>query len=128
MTARNRRRNGPVPDSALHPRDRGPVRAYVRDVVDSRRSLVGLFVPAFGGVLITTLGPASELQATLQVVSLAALAVSLAAAVVLGVNVTRMARAEFPKAQVDGLPTGFYAFMRAHRPRSTRLPPPRVTR
>jgi hypothetical protein len=50
------------PDEALHPRDRGPVRAYVRDVVDSAAGLVGLFVPGFGGTLIAALGPASNLQ------------------------------------------------------------------
>ena len=33
-------------DAYLLPRDRGPVRRYVRDVVDSRRNLLGLFMPS----------------------------------------------------------------------------------
>ncbi|GAB3876301.1 hypothetical protein GCM10029964_022720 [Kibdelosporangium lantanae] len=32
-------------DRYLMPRDRGPVKAYVRDLVDSRRNLLGLFMP-----------------------------------------------------------------------------------
>ncbi|WP_084271320.1 DUF3043 domain-containing protein, partial [Mycobacterium avium] len=30
----------------LLPRDQGPVRRYVRDIVDSRRNLLGLFMPS----------------------------------------------------------------------------------
>ena len=33
-------------DAYLLPRDKGPVRRYVRDVVDSRRNVLGLFMPA----------------------------------------------------------------------------------
>ena len=33
-------------DAYLLPRDKGPVRRFVRDVVDSRRNLLGLFMPA----------------------------------------------------------------------------------
>jgi Protein of unknown function (DUF3043) len=116
-------------DDALHPRDRGPVRAYVRDLVDARRrGLVGLFVPGFGGTLIAALGPASNLQRWLLVICAVLLAVSLVDAVVFGRTVTRRARARFPGEVVDGWRTGFYAFMRAHRMRNLRLPPPRVER
>ena len=45
----------------------------------------------------------------------------------MGRSVTRRARARFPDEPVDGLRTGWYAFMRAHRNRSLRRPPPRVT-
>ena len=116
-------------DDALHPRDRGPVRAYVRDLVDARRrGLVGLFVPGFGGTLIAALGPSSNLQRWLLVICAVLLAISLVDAVVLGRTVTRRARARFPGEVVDGWRTGFYAFMRAHRMRNLRLPPPRVER
>ena len=33
-------------DAYLLPRDKGPVRKYVRDLVDARRNLLGLFMPA----------------------------------------------------------------------------------
>lgn len=114
-------------DETLPPWDRGPVRAYLRDVVDGRRHLLGvLFVPAFGLAMITTFGPASDLQRLLLVVSLVALGVVAVEAVVRGMTYTRMARAQFPDRTVNAVSSTFYAFMRAHRPRSTRRPPPRV--
>ncbi len=33
-------------EAFLLPRDQGPVRRYARDIVDSRRNLLGLFMPA----------------------------------------------------------------------------------
>jgi hypothetical protein len=120
------RRPADPPDGTLQPRDRGPVRALVRDLVDARRGLVALFVPGFGGTLIAALGPRSDLQRWLLLICAVLLAVSLVDAVVLGRSVTRRARARFPDEAVDGLRTGWYAFMRAHRNRSLRRPPPRV--
>jgi hypothetical protein len=114
------------PDESLHPRDRGPARAYVRDLVDARRGLVSLFIPAFGGTMIAALGPASSLQRWLLLVCGVLLAVAVVDALLLGRTVVRRARARFPDVEVDGLRTGWYAFMRAHRMRSMRLPRPRV--
>ena len=33
-------------EAYLLPRDQGPVRRYVRDIVDSRRNVLGLFMPS----------------------------------------------------------------------------------
>jgi hypothetical protein len=120
------RPSGEIPDDALHPRDRGPVRAHVRDLVDARRRPVGLFAPAFGGTLIAALGPASDLQRWLLIGCAVLLAISVVDAVLLGRAAARSARTRFPGVAVDGPRTGWYAFMRAHRMRSMRLPPPRV--
>ena len=115
-----------IPDEALHPRDRGPVRAHVRDVVDARHGLVGLFVPAFGGTLIAALGPASNLQRWLLLICAVALR---------GLGRRRRRARPYgdaqrpgpvPDGEVDGRRTGWYAFMRGHRMRILRLPPPRV--
>ena len=126
VRARPRQRVDPR-DAQLAPHDRGAVRAYVRDVVDSRRRLVGLFLPALGAVLISVFAPASDLQRYLLIGSLAVLAVAVVDAVVMGAAITRSARAEFPDEPVPGLATGWYAFLRAHRSRSVRRPRPRVT-
>jgi hypothetical protein len=120
----------PLPgDELLQVRDRGAVRAYVRDAVDARRTLrpLALFVPAFGLAMITAVGPSSELGTTLLIGSLVVLAVVALDAYLLGSAIVRMARAEFPKAQINGRATGWYVFMRAHRPRSMRLPRTRVS-
>jgi hypothetical protein len=116
-----------VRDRDLAPGDRGPVRAFVRDEVDSRRRLVGLFLPVLGAVVISTFSPASDLQRYLLFGSLAALAAVLTDAVLMGVTITRAARAAFPGEPVPGLATGWYAFLRAHRSRNVRRPRPRVS-
>lgn len=119
--------SGPVDHhDLLPPWDRGPVRAYVRDVVDSRRHLTGLFMPFFAMALITIAGPASELADVLRTVSLVALAVMAVEVLARGLTITRMARAEFPDLQVNAVSTTNYAFMRMHRPRSMRKPAPRL--
>jgi drug/metabolite transporter (DMT)-like permease len=95
--------------------------------VDSRRRLVGLLLPVLGVVVICAVGPASDLQRYLLFGSAAVLALVAADAVRMGVDITRAARAEFPGEPVPGLATGWYAFLRAHRSRHVRHPPPRVT-
>jgi drug/metabolite transporter (DMT)-like permease len=95
--------------------------------VDARHRLVGAFLPVLGIVIISVLSPASDWQRYALFGSLAALAVILADAVVMGVSVTREARAAFPGEQVPGLATGWYAFLRAHRSRALRRPAPRVS-
>ena len=43
-------------EAYLLPRDQGPVRRYVRDVVDSRRNVLGLFMPSTLGLLFIMFG------------------------------------------------------------------------
>jgi drug/metabolite transporter (DMT)-like permease len=94
--------------------------------VDSRRRLVGLFLPALGAVVLSLASPASDLQRWFLIGSVAALAVAVGDAVVMGASITRSARATHPGEPVPALATGWYAFLRAHRSRSVRRPPPRV--
>ena len=136
--AARRARNAPAPggraaphrdglgDADLPPAHRGPVRAFVRDAVDVRRGLVGLFLPVLGAVVICVVSPASDLQWYLLVGSLVLLTAVAADAVWMGVEITRGARAAFPGEPVPGVATGWYAFLRAHRSRRVRRPPPRV--
>jgi hypothetical protein len=120
------RRPGEPRDRDLPPYDRGPVRAFIRDEVDARRRLVGLLLPALGIVVISALSPASDWQRYALLGGLAVLAAIAVDAVLMGITITRAARAEFPDEQVPGLATGWYAFLRAHRSRALRRPPPRT--
>lgn len=114
-----------LPDELLAPWERGPVRAFVRDEVDARGPrLMLLFMPAFALALITIFGPASELGHYLMLGSLAALAVVAVDTVLLCSSIIPAARRAFPGERVGTLGTGWYVFMRAHRPRSMRRPPP----
>jgi hypothetical protein len=112
----------------LMPRDRGPVKAYVRDVVDSRPHIMGLFMPLALVVVLSLLVPVPAAQQYLSLFSLVALSTMIIEGVFLGASVTRKARARFPDEQIGGLSTGWYAFTRASQLRRLRIPKPRVAR
>jgi len=115
-------------DRFLPVRDRGPVRAYVRDVVDSRPHLIGLFMPLALVVVASVLVPVPAVQQYMSLFSLAMLMVMIAEGVYLGLTVTKKARLKFPDEDISGLGTGWYSFTRASQPRRLRMPKPRVQR
>jgi hypothetical protein len=49
-------------DAYLLPRDKGPVRRLVRDIVDSRRNVLGLFMPSALGLIFVMLALPPQLQ------------------------------------------------------------------
>ena len=112
----------------LLPRDRGPVRAYVRDLVDSRWHLSGLFMPLAIIVIASLLLPFPQAQQMLSLFCTVALLTMLVEGIMLGIQVTRKARAKFPEETVSGLGLGWYAFTRASQLRRLRVPKPRVRR
>lgn len=114
-------------DERLLPaRDAGPVRRYVRDVVDARRNAGGLFF--LGAVLI--LGLSVTRVPLLIVGSYVLFLVMWVALVIDSVILVRRVRREvparFPGQSTAGL--GAYAVMRAIQIRRLRLPPPKVAR
>lgn len=115
-------------DRYLLPRDRGPVRAYIRDVIDSRPHLVGMFMPLAILVLIAVVLPVPAIQQYLSLFCLLALVVMIAEGVILGITTTRKARLKFPGENIRGLGTGWYCFTRASQVRKLRVPKPRVQR
>ncbi|WP_232666062.1 DUF3043 domain-containing protein [Pseudonocardia sp. TRM90224] len=115
-------------DRYLMPRDRGPVKAYIRDVVDSRPHLMGLFMPLAVIVLLSVLLPIPAAQQYLSLFSLIALSTMIIEGILLGVSTTRKARAKFPDENINALGTGWYAFTRASQLRRLRIPKPRVQR
>lgn len=112
----------------LLPRDRGPVKAYVRDLVDSRRNIAGLFMPLALIVVLVILLPSPVIQSYVSLLSMAMLLTMIIEGVLLGRLVTRRARARFPNEPVSGVNLGFYALTRATQLRRLRVPKPRVTR
>ncbi len=123
--ADRRARTAAGDDSVLLPRDRGPVKAYIRDVVDSRRHLMGLFMPLAGVVFLSVLVPVRNVQTYLSLLCFALLAALVVEGVFLGRQVNRKVAEKFPDAKT-GLGLGWYASMRATQPRRLRMPKPRV--
>lgn len=126
--AERRERMAAGDDRFLMPRDRGPVKAYVRDVIDSRPHLMGLFMPLAVIVLLSVLIPVPAIQQYLSLFSIIALASMIIEGVLLGASTTRRARTRFPDAKINALGTGWYAFTRASQLRKLRIPKPRVER
>jgi Protein of unknown function (DUF3043) len=113
-------------DRYLLPRDRGPVRAYVRDLVDSRRQIMGLFMPLAGVVLLSLFVPIPAVQSAVSLLTMAMLAVIVVETLFLGRHITQRVRRKFPDAKDSGLGLTFYAFTRATMMRRLRTPRPRV--
>lgn len=112
----------------LMPRDRGPVKAYIRDLVDSRRNIAGLFMPLALLVVLVILVPSPAIQQYVSLLSMAMLVTMIAEGVLLGVIISRRVRDRFPGETVSALSVGFYALTRATQMRKLRAPKPRVGR
>lgn len=115
-------------DKVLPVRERGPVRAYVRDIVDARRNLMGLFMPLAVLIFITVIVPVPAVQNLGSLICLVMLAAMALEGVLLGRLVVGRARAKFPNEEIRGFSTGWYAFTRATQIRKLRMPAPRVKR
>lgn len=113
-------------DRVLMPRDRGPARAFVRDVVDSRRHLMGLFMPLAALVFVSVLVPIPRVQSYLSLLCLLLLAAMVIEGTLLGRQVNAKVRERFPDTKT-GFGLGWYAFTRASQIRKLRIPKPRVT-
>lgn len=122
-------------DAYLLPRDKGPVRRYVRDVVDSRRNLLGLFMPIALGMIFLMLSVGSvptQQSLIMQLISswglMALLAIMLIDGFILGRRVNKLVDAKFPDNIESGWKLGFYAASRASQIRRMRAPRPAVNR
>jgi hypothetical protein len=113
-------------DRYLLPRDKGPVKAYVRDLVDSRRHFLGAFMPLAILVFIVLLVPYPVIQQYVTLLCMLALAVMAIEGYFNGRRIARLAREKFPKETISGRSVGWYAFVRASQIRKLRMPKPRV--
>lgn len=119
-------------DAYVLPRDRGPVRAYVRDLVDSRRNLAGLLLPIAALSILILIIPVPAIQVYGPLVLMVLIAAAILDMVIYGRTIGKKVRARFPNGDPSGLPMrgsslGFYAFNRACLIRKWRAPRPRVS-
>ncbi|GAA1239075.1 DUF3043 domain-containing protein [Prauserella halophila] len=110
----------------LLPRDRGPVKQYVRDVIDSRRNILGLFMPLAVVVFLSLLVPVVAIQQYATLVTTIFLLGMLVEGFLNGRRVAKAARERFPNEEVRGASLGWYAFVRASQLRRLRVPKPRL--
>lgn len=115
-------------DDYLLPRDKGPVRRFARNIVDSRRiSVLGLFMPAALGLIFVMLG-VPQLQYFISPAMLVLMAIMIVDGFLLGRKVNRLADEKFPEHTESGWKLGFYAASRASQLRRMRAPRPQVNR
>jgi hypothetical protein len=114
-------------EAYLLPRDQGPIRRYARDVVDSRRNLLGLFMPSTLGLLFVMFA-VPQLQLYVSPAMLVITAVMGIDGVFLGRKVSRLVDAKFPSNTESRWKLGLYAAGRASQMRRMRAPRPQVER
>ncbi|WP_343601991.1 DUF3043 domain-containing protein [Mycobacterium sp.] len=114
-------------EAYLLPRDRGPVRRLVRDVVDSRRNLLGLFMPA-ALTLLFVMFAVPQLQLYMSPAMMLLMVLMVIDGVILGRKVARIADERFPQNTESRWKIGLYAAGRASQMRRMRAPRPQVER
>jgi hypothetical protein len=105
----------------LLPRDQGPIRRYVRDVVDSRRNLLGLFMPSTLFLMFIMFG-VPQLQLWISPAMLVLMAVMSVDGLILGRKVSRLVDTKFPSNTESRWKLGLYAAGRASQMRRMRTP------
>ncbi|UJW36109.1 DUF3043 domain-containing protein [Saccharothrix sp. AJ9571] len=113
-------------DKYLLPRDRGPVKAYVRDLVDAKRNLLGLFMPLALLVFVALLVPNVSIQRYATLLCTVMLLGMVVEGYFNGRRVAKAVREKFPKEDFKARSVGWYAFIRASQIRKLRVPKPRV--
>lgn len=114
-------------EAYLLPRDQGPIRRYVRDVVDARRNLLGLFMPSTLFLLFVTFG-VPQLQLWVSPAMLLLMVVMAVDGLVLGRKVSKLVDVKFPNNTESRWKLGLYAAGRASQMRRMRTPRPQVER
>lgn len=111
-------------ESALPLRDKGPVKKFVRNYVDARRSIGEYFLPVIFIVLFLTLIPSK----IFQIGSIAIMYTVLLISVIDGFLLTRKLKGEvsvkFPGAELKGI--GMYGWLRSTQMRRMRTPKPAI--
>ncbi len=113
-------------ENALPSRDRGPVRRYIRNYVDARRSIGEFFLPIIVVVLFMTIIPVVEIQLAAIVLMYSALLFSVLDGFFLSRKIKKIVSEKFPDAPVKGL--GMYGWLRSTQIRRLRAPLPQVKR
>ena len=131
LSAERRERMMSGDEKYVLPRDRGPVRGYVRDLVDARRNIAGILLPIAVLSFVILLIPIPTVQSYGPLVLLVAIVAAVLDTVIFARAIGQNVRAKFPKGDSSDLSTkssalGFYAFNRACLFRRWRVPRPRV--
>ncbi len=105
-------------------RDQGDVRRFIRNYVDSRRTVAEFFLPLILVILLTSLIGIPVVQFASTIIWLAVMVLLIVDLTILGMRVKREVRKRFPDDPGKG--HVLYAITRATQLRRLRLPKPQV--
>jgi len=116
-------------ESALPPRDKGPVKRFVRDWVDARFTVAEWFLPLAVIILLLSVVRSGGMQAITLLLWLLVIVLIVGQSIVLGFQLRGAVRKKFPNApaaQTNGVVR--YGLMRTLQMRRLRMPKPQVKR
>jgi hypothetical protein len=108
----------------LPARDKGPVRRFCRDFVDSRRTPAEFLLPFFLVIFVVMMIPAPAIQVVSMYLWMAAIVIVPIDLILLGRRLKRQLRERFPDESHKGAMA--YGLMRSTQIRRLRLPKPQV--
>jgi hypothetical protein len=111
---------------ALPAKDRGPVRALARDIVDSRRGISEYYLIAVIPIFVLIFFPIASVKLIADGLVLAILLVVAGEGIYVGRKVQQVAQERYPGQSTRGIK--IYAAMRGTQLRRLRMPKPRVDR
>ena len=109
-------------EAALPARDKGPVRKFVRDYVDSRRTIGEYFLPVIMVVLVLTVIPNKFIQLLAILFMYGAMAYSIGSGFYFSRKIRQAVNEKFPGESTKGL--GMYGWLRSTQMRKMRAPAP----
>jgi hypothetical protein len=113
-------------DNYLPARDRGPVRKYVRDVVDSRRNVGSFFLVIAAVALIGTIAPSAIVKNYASLLLFGFFLVMIVDSVILSRRIKRKVAERFPKGDHSSRGLAWYGISRSTMIRRWRFPKPDV--
>ena len=112
-------------ENALPARDKGPVKRFVRNYVDSRKSIGEYFLPIIFVVLFLTLIPSPIFQIGSIIIMYGVLLISVIDGFFLSRKIKSAVIAKFPGTELKGI--GMYGWLRSTQMRRMRMPKPQVS-
>ena len=113
-------------ESALPARDRGPEKKFVRNYIDSRRSIGEFFLPIIGFVLVLSLIPIGAFAIAGILIMYGVLLFSVIDGFFLSRKIKTEVTKRFPGKSTKGL--GLYGWLRSTQMRRMRAPKPQIQR
>ena len=113
-------------ERALPKRDKGPVRKFARDYVDSRWSIAEFFLPLLMVVLLLTALPNVTVKILATLLMYVVVLISVLDGVWMGRQIKKHCSSRFPNEATKGV--SMYAWMRSTQIRRLRTPAPQVAR